>query len=371
LKLKTKSILIIDPVGMKAGMDYYDINLADALDSIGIPTYIASNFSKSDRAHKFFDSEVLQTKAGKLKDLIKGFARAVSFAKRKEISHVLVHVFSTEMKDLVSISLVKAAGLRLIIIAHDISGFADTDAAWIKDIIFNRYADIITVHNQYSSEALKKIVARRTQKKIFTIPHGSFVNQVSATITAETARRSLGLVPNQKLMLFFGQIKKIKGLDILLQSLPLISEDIHLIIAGKPWKDEFQTYQAIIERNALQSRIKLYIRYITDSERELFFKAADILIIPYRRIYQSGVLLMGMSYQLPVLASDIDANCELIESGVNGILFKDGDPVDLADKITQYFAATDRESIAANAYALMLANHDWNNIAKKYKQIIE
>jgi glycosyltransferase involved in cell wall biosynthesis len=80
---------------------------------------------------------------------------------------------------------------------------------------------------------------------------------------------------------------------------------------------------------------------------------------------------MGMSYQLPVLASDIDANCELIESGVNGILFKDGDPVDLADKITQYFAATDRESIAANAYALMLANHDWNNIAKKYKQIIE
>ena len=362
--------LIIDPVGIKAGMDYYDLNLAESMAHNGIPTYIASNFLKNEFCLKFFNSEKKQSQAAKLIDLVSGFTRSISFAKRKQIKYIIVHVFSTEAKDLLSFSLVKAAGLKLIVIAHDISGFANADSPLIKNIIFNNYADIIIVHNNYSFNALKAVVSKNAIQKTRIIPHGSFINLSLSHVSKESARKSLNISANEKVILFFGQIKRVKGLDVLINALPWIQQDICLVIAGKPWKDSFENYQNLIEKQLLTNRVRLFIRYIQDEERELFFKSADLLIIPYRNIYQSGVLLMGMSYNLPVLASDIEANRELVQHGINGILFKNGDSKDLSEKINEFFLTKSKQDLASRAYEIMKERHDWNSIAMKYKQVI-
>jgi D-inositol-3-phosphate glycosyltransferase len=162
----------------------------------------------------------------------------------------------------------------------------------------------------------------------------------------------------------------VKGLDVLIHALPAVDQDIHLIIAGKPWKDDFTFYQSLIEKYQLSNRVKLFIRYIDDQERELFLKSADLLIIPYRKIYQSGVLLMGMSYRLPVLASDVEANRELIKDQYNGLLFKNGDPNDLAEKINAFFKNSNKQSIVDNAFQIMQEKHNWNEIAAKYKKVL-
>ena len=83
----------------------------------------------------------------------------------------------------------------------------------------------------------------------------------------------------------------------------------------------------------------LRAEYIPDEETELYFKAADVLVLPYRHIYQSGVLFLGYSFGLPVLAADVGTLKDEIIEGKTGFVFRPEDPVDLASAIERYFAA--------------------------------
>ena len=79
--------------------------------------------------------------------------------------------------------------------------------------------------------------------------------------------------------------------------------------------------------------------YIPDEETELYFKAADVLVLPYRHIYQSGVLFLGYSFGLPVLAADVGPLKDEIVEGKTGFVFRPEDSVGLATTIEQYFAS--------------------------------
>ena len=83
----------------------------------------------------------------------------------------------------------------------------------------------------------------------------------------------------------------------------------------------------------------LKAEFIPDDETEVYFKAADVLVLPYRHIYQSGVLFLGHSFGLPVLAADVGSLKDEIVEGKTGFVFRPEDPVDLARAIEQYFAS--------------------------------
>jgi glycosyltransferase involved in cell wall biosynthesis len=78
--------------------------------------------------------------------------------------------------------------------------------------------------------------------------------------------------------------------------------------------------------------------FIPDDQTEIYFKAADVLVLPYRNIYQSGVLFLGHSFGLPVLAADVGSLKDDIVEGKTGFVFNSEDPVDLASTIENYFA---------------------------------
>ena len=86
-----------------------------------------------------------------------------------------------------------------------------------------------------------------------------------------------------------------------------------------------------------QGRILLRANFIPDKETELYFKAADVLVLPYRHIYQSGVLFLGYGFGLPALAADVGSLKDDIVEGKTGFLFRPEDPVDLAKMIVRYF----------------------------------
>ena len=69
----------------------------------------------------------------------------------------------------------------------------------------------------------------------------------------------------------------------------------------------------------------------------MYFKAVDLLVLPYTQISQSGVLVLGYSFGLPVVAADVGSFREDVVEGQTGFLFKPGDPVDLAATIDRYF----------------------------------
>jgi glycosyltransferase involved in cell wall biosynthesis len=167
-------------------------------------------------------------------------------------------------------------------------------------------------------------------------------------------------------ILFFGQIKKVKGLDVLLRAVAILKQstsDFELRISGKIWRDDANYYQNIIEESKLAPNVKLDLRFVPDEETFDIFNDACIVVLPYKEIYQSGVLLKAMSFGRAVVCSDLPPFQELVADGKNGFLFRSEDPASLADKLLEIFNNRQMlERIEDEAYKGIVVTHDWNKI---------
>ena len=122
----------------------------------------------------------------------------------------------------------------------------------------------------------------------------------------------------------------------------LQDKSYRLIIAGEPMKEseqEWANLQQVIEQSPMRPQVLQHTRFIGDNEIELYFKAADVLVLPYTQIFQSGVLFMAYSFGLPVIATDVGSFGGDIIAGVTGFVCKPGDPVDLSKVIEMYFSS--------------------------------
>lgn len=155
-------------------------------------------------------------------------------------------------------------------------------------------------------------------------------------ITREEALKKLGIQPNKKVLLFFGLIRDYKGLDVLVESLKQLDDSYHLVIAGECYGDRSK-YDALISAHQLGDRITFHERYIPDSEVATYFSAADLCVLPYRSATQSGITMVSMHFNTPVLATRVGGLGETIVNGETGILVESADPSLVAAGIERYF----------------------------------
>lgn len=142
--------------------------------------------------------------------------------------------------------------------------------------------------------------------------------------------------------------------------------DFRLVIAGKVWKASFEKYQAMIDEFDLSDRVIKDIRYIPDEETLYFYAAADLVVLPYKKIYQSGVLLMAMSLGVPVVASDLPGMCEVVKDEQNGFLFKSEDAESLAEVLESIVGKVDvLKSTRDAALEDMRTNYSWGVIGER------
>jgi D-inositol-3-phosphate glycosyltransferase len=136
------------------------------------------------------------------------------------------------------------------------------------------------------------------------------------------------------------------------------------VIAGKVWKDDFSQYQRLIEEGGGAERILLNIRYIPDVEIPTFYGAADVVVLPYRKIYQSGVLLMAMSLGAPVVVSDLPGMTAIVKDRQNGLVFSSENEGHLAQVLESFFSEPDlREKIIGMAHKDMQERFGWISVA--------
>jgi D-inositol-3-phosphate glycosyltransferase len=366
-----KSIAIIDPVGLKAGMDLYDLNLCNALLKLNTEVFIMSNFfEESVQTHKTFKTKT-NGAFNKIINIVIGHIKAFNKSKKLKVNSVIMHSFSFELKDLIALLLAKLYGIKVILILHDVSGFAQKDNNLYRNLILNNLCKNIVVHNNYSRKVLFRKMKQKVKDKTFIIKHGSFTENRFKAYERSVALANLGLDKDVKYILFFGQIKKVKGLDVLLKAFAKIkNKQVKLIIAGKPWEDDFSYYQELINELNIENKLVKFIEYIESDKRDMLFSISDFTVLPYKEIYQSGVLLMAMSNNIPVIASGLEPFNEVISDN-NGLLFKKEDPFDLSEKIE--FALNHPEIMtksAKNAFCLMSNEYSWNKIAKQYNKLI-
>ncbi len=365
-------IAIIDHVGIKSGMDFYSLSLAISFANNNVDCFLFSNFSLANDKISTYNYFIAHHE----NKILKGFNFFLAFiksglvARKNNCKNVLVHVFSYQLKDVIAYRILKLFGLKITAIVHDVENLSNEKETF-QNFILTKLCSKLIVQNKFSFDALCSKENEILKNKTTIIPHGNYHN-LPSTILKDEARLKLNLDVDKKYMLFFGQIKEVKGLEILLKAMSIIDKSIHLIIAGKPWKNNIENYQKFIFENKLEDRIITKFRFIDNDERDLLFKAADVNIIPYKKIYQSGVLLMAISFKLPIIASRLFPFEEFLEHEKEVLFFENENSIDLSKQINCHFEnETNAKNRAENAWKKTNKENDWNEISKNILSWIE
>ena len=271
-------------------------------------------------------------------------------------------------------------GKRIILTVHNVNA----DRRDAKDTRLNR----LTLRTQYRlthhifvhTEKMKRELAEEfgvQDARITVIPFG--INNAAPTtpLTSAEAKRRLGLREEERAVLFFGRITPYKGLEYLTSAFRQVlarGENYRLIIAGRPDRcpEYWSAIQEEIREDVERGRILLRADFIPDSEVEVYFKAADALVLPYRDIYQSGVLFLGHGFGLPVLAADVGSLKDEIVEGKTGFAFRPEDPEDLAKAIEQYFASDlyrDLNNRRQQICTYATERHSWDMVGQITTQV--
>lgn len=271
----------------------------------------------------------------------------------------------------------KLLGKKVVLTVHNVN----TEKRDNKDSAFNRFtlrvqyrlADHLFVHTEKMKQELSEgfgVPAAR----ISVIPLGINNFAPQTDLTPAEAKQRLGLRPDEKAILFFGRITPYKGLEILVEAFQKSlspTDNYRLLIAGRPEEATEASYWLPIRNDLSEAvrkgRVLLRAKHIPDGETELYFKAADVLVLPYRDIYQSGILFLGYSFGLPSLAANVGSLKDEMIEGRTGFLFKPENPVDLAKAIEKYFTSDlyrdlSRRRQEIRDYARQ--GHDWNIVGQ-------
>jgi D-inositol-3-phosphate glycosyltransferase len=369
------SVAVIEPVGGHGGMHFYDLSLcrsivkarADAtlFTCDETPVTGTEGFPVRLPNRGIYGRSVAWVRG--LRYLV-GSLRALPGARLSGHRVAHFHFFHVGALEWFNVMLARAVGLRVVITAHDVDGFNQgSSKPWFTRSAYAMASRVIA----HSQVARRELVERLGVKedKLDVILHGNYVDKVPSAITREMARARFGFSPTQRVLLFFGHIKDVKGLDVLLRGFAIAratDPSLHLLIAGRVWKSDFSRYAALIEQHGLAPHCTLHIRYIEDAEAPYFYLCADLVVLPYLRIYQSGVVLEAMSHGSPVLVSDIPGMLEVIEHGGTGFVFKSGDPQHLALRIAEAFAVPgERAQVARAGLHAVKERNDWSRLGEQ------
>lgn len=263
----------------------------------------------------------------------------------------------------------KKCGVRLVTTIHDILPFNEKfyDRNFHKKIY--TLSDAIIVQAENNVKRFQSLFPE-LEKKVSMIPHGHFLEYAEIVDSSE-AKSYLKLDPNKINLLFFGQIKKVKGVGILLEAFAKICSkypNVQLIIAGSVWKDDFSHYQKIIDDNHMENQVITDIRYIPDEEIKYYYSAADVCMMPYTDVYQSGVIQLVYAYKKTAVATRIGAFKEVVIDGKTGFMCEPNDVDSLAKAIEK--AIQNQSSLGEfgeDGYKYIKEKFSWDKIAEQIK----
>lgn len=365
-------VLLISQIAV---VDYkYTFSLANALLECGNKVELViddkkdNDYCKCKCHNQFLTSRKDIGKIRKLWNYCASYRFIVKKAIEEKFDVVHVQWFQFSPVDYHYLKKLKKHHIKLVVSVHDILPFNEKkyDMPYHKRIY--GLCDHIIVQAKTNIDRFDELFPEYKEKVSF-IPHGHFLDFANI-YDKQAARNHLDLPSDKTIMLFFGQIKKVKGVGVLLEAFGKLKErrnDLFLVIAGSVWKDDFAPYQEIIEKYHLtKKQLKTDIRFIPDEEIGYYYSACDFAVMPYLDVYQSGVIHLVYAYSKPAVATAIAPFMEIVEDGVSGYLCQPDDSDSLADAIERAANHLESLSILGNAgRRLIEQKYSWKNIADK------
>lgn len=187
-----------------------------------------------------------------------------------------------------------------------------------------------------SKDVLKDLKQFTDKPSIFS-PHPVYDNYGNA-VSKEEACKKLGLNPSEKYILFFGFIRKYKGLDILLDAMKderIKQAGIKLIVAGEYYGDG-DSYLQQIQNNGIGESVKLFTEFIPNDEIKYYFSATDLVVQPYRTATQSGITQVAYHFEKPMVVTNVGGLSEVVPDGKVGFV-TEPDAAQIATAILKFY----------------------------------
>jgi beta-1,4-mannosyltransferase len=257
--------------------------------------------------------------------------------------------------------LARVRGVRLLWTIHDLGSndcLHPRLESWFWSAFIARVDAFVCLTEHSRTLALERFPAL-ADRPGYIVPHGHYRNAYPRTVSRESARQRLSLPPQATVLLHFGLMRPYKNVPHLIRTFRTMPRPgVVLLTVGKP-------YDAVIDREIRDaangaSNVRLDLRRVPPEEVQLFFAAADLVVLPYRRILNSGVVMLALTFARPVLVPDLGAMRDQQRAfGAEWIRLYRGEltPEELAAACTWATARRDREPD--------LARRNWAEIARR------
>lgn len=377
------NIVIVEPIGGSGGLTIYDLGLKNGLTRAGNSVSLFTNSETPKNAatgevyfpfNGVYDKK--KSSAVRLLLFLLGLTKTVNISRKIKPDLVIGHFFTFSFVELLQAIAFSAIPGKKLIVVHDAQSLGSRSLISLRSVVlawFRLCNYSIGTHSEYSQSLIQRYWR---SSKVVKLPH-SDVDEIfsleAERYSLDVRKEMLHLKPSRRYFLYFGQIKKNKGVELLVRAFDLfadVNKDFELLIVGRVWQnDEFNLVELLATcRN--KNRIQIREQYISDAEVPFYFMAADVVVLPYEEVYSSGVLLRALGYGCAIIHSDLPAFTEFVPENVT-VTFESGSEQSLASALTK--VASDKSLIrvlAANASQFSSQHLSWGVVGAKFSQLI-
>lgn len=265
----------------------------------------------------------------------------------------------------------KLRGKKTIATVHNVLPHEQSVFDKILSVPVFFLVDSFIVHSSENGKELQQIFNIQ-RNKIVQIPHGVLNSFNDLIIPKNEARKKIGVQLDCKIILFFGNIREYKGLDILLEAFYLLTKkrkDVFLIIAGNP-RVKWEEYEKIITKYNLEENIKLFLDFIPSADMKYFYYSSDLVVLPYKDFNaQSGIGTDTLSFGKPLVVTSVGGLSDLVKD--KRFAIEPNNPVALADKILLVLNDETLVKQLSNDSRELAEEYSWNTVAKKTVNLYE
>lgn len=324
----------------------------------------------------YWDSRTDAGRLGRLLQVLAFYARLLRYAWSADakIFHILWNNKFQYIDRTLLMLYYRLLGKRVVLTAHNVNAAKrDASDSFLNRLTLTiqyRLADGIFVHTERMKQELVDDFGVE-KDSVTTVTHPINIAIPRTNLTPAEARDRLGIDRLEKVVLFFGSVRPYKGLEDLVAAFQRVAatrSDCRLLIAGDPKKGAEAYLEGVrrqVSTGVAPERVTQHYQYVADSEIEVYFKAADVLALPYRDIYQSGVLFVGYTFGLPAIAADVGSFREDIVEGSTGFLCRPNDTASMAETLERFFESDLCRELSSRRQGIAdfaSARYSWNNL---------
>jgi D-inositol-3-phosphate glycosyltransferase len=237
------------------------------------------------------------------------------------------------------------------------------------NILSTYFLNSCYAHLALSDKVNQDILELMPNAKTIYSPHPIY-DTFGKIIDKAEAKLQLNLSNNTNYILFFGLIRKYKGLDILINAMSIVKEKLpntKLIIAGEFYED-IEKYMAQVEGLGLRDEILMYNQFIPEDKVNLYFCAADIVVQPYKNATQSGITQICYHFNKPMIVTNVGGLAENVPNDIVGFVCLPNTK-EIASSIINFYNL-DKEDTFINNIKIEKKKYSWEKLVEKIKSII-